>query len=170
MADSSHSSAPVLSVAQQAFKRNILNPWKLRLFLLRSLPMAYLAGLRVRSLTEEQAIVTVPFKYLTQNPFRSIYFACLSMAAELASGVQAMLHIQGAGRVSMLVVGLEAEFTKKATGLVTFTCPDGAAIAQAIADSRATGEGRTVVCTSTGHDAAGDVVAVFRVRWSFRAK
>ncbi|MBO3272915.1 DUF4442 domain-containing protein [Hymenobacter defluvii] len=170
MADSSHSSAPVLSAAQQAFKRNILNPWKLRLFLLRSLPMAYLAGLRVRSLTAEQATVTVPFKYLTQNPFRSIYFACLSMAAELASGVQAMLRTQGAGRVSMLVVGLEAEFTKKATGLVTFTCPDGAAIAQAIADSRATGEGRTVVCTSTGHDAAGDVVAVFRVRWSFRAK
>lgn len=159
-----------MNPVQQTFRRNILNPWKLRLFLLRSLPMAYLAGLRVRSLTAEQATVTVPFKYLTQNPFRSIYFACLSMAAELASGVQAMLHIQGAGRVSMLVVGLEAEFTKKATGLVTFTCPDGAAIAQAIADSRATGEGCTVVCTSTGHDAAGDVVAVFRVRWSFRAK
>jgi len=156
--------------AQQAFLRNLLNPWKLRLFLLRSLPMAYLAGLRVRRLTPAEAAVTVPYKYLTQNPFRSIYFACLSMAAELASGALAMLHIQGAGRVSMLVVGLEAEFTKKATGLVTFTCPDGALIAQAIADSRAVGEGRTARCTSTGHDAAGDVVAVFRITWSFRAK
>jgi len=170
MADSLRTPPLVLPAAQQAFRRNILNPWKLRLFLLRSLPMAYLAGLRVQSLTAEQATVTVPFKYLTQNPFRSIYFACLSMAAELASGVQAMLHIQGAGKVSMLVVGLEAEFTKKATGRITFTCSDGADIAQAIADSRATGEGRTVVCTSTGHNAAGDVVAVFRVRWSFRAK
>jgi hypothetical protein len=72
--------------------------------------------------------------------------------------------------VSMLVVGLQAEFTKKAVGLIAFTCPDGAAIAAAVAESRATGEGHTVACTSTGRDQVGDVVAVFRVTWSFRAK
>lgn len=160
-----------MTPAQEAFRRTLLNPWKLRLFMLQKLPMAYLAGLRLRSLTGEAAVVTVPFKYLTQNPFRSIYFACLSMAAELASGAQAMLHSQdGSSRVSMLVVGLEAEFTKKATGLITFTCSDGARIAQAIADSRATGDGRTARCTSIGTDTAGDVVATFWVTWSFRAK
>ena len=92
------------------------------------------------------------------------------MAAELASGMQAMMHVQGGSPVSMLVVKLEGDFTKKAVGLITFTCPDGALIAQAVAASRATGEGRTVVCTSTGVDEAGDVVAVFRLTWSFRAK
>ncbi|WP_232066424.1 PaaI family thioesterase [Hymenobacter sp. BT18] len=154
-----------------AFRQNILNPTKLRLFMLRSLPMAYLAGLRVTSLTAEEATVTVPFKYLTKNPFRSIYFACLSMAAEMASGVLAMQHIQAAaGPVSMLVVGLEAEFSKKAVGLISFRSPDGARIAEAIAESRETGEGRTVVCTSMGTDEAGDVVATFRITWSFRAK
>ena len=70
----------------------------------------------------------------------------------------------------MLVTGLEADFTKKATGLIAFACPDGPAIAAAMAESRATGEGRTVVATSTGRDEAGDVVAVFRITWSFRAK
>lgn len=153
-----------------AFRRQVLSPAKLRLFLLRKLPMAWLAGLRLVALTPGAATVTIRYKYLTQNPFRSIYFACLAMAAELASGIQAMLHVQGGGPVSMLVVGLTAEFRKKAVGLITFTCPDGAAIAQAVAESRATGEGRTVVCTSTGIDEAGDVVAVFRVTWSFRAK
>ncbi|MCC2548387.1 DUF4442 domain-containing protein [Hymenobacter sp. BT175] len=153
-----------------AFRRTISNPLKLRAFMLSSLPMAYLAGLRIRSITPEQATVTVPFKYLTKNPFKSIYFACLSMAAEMASGVLAMMHIQGQGRVSMLVVGLEAEFTKKAVGLIAFTSPDGGAIGQAIAESRASGEGRTVVCTSTGRDEAGDTVAIFRITWSFRAK
>ncbi|MBC8084685.1 MAG: DUF4442 domain-containing protein [Hymenobacter sp.] len=138
--------------------------------MLRSLPMAYLAGLRLREITPERAVVTVPFKYLTKNPFRSIYFACLSMAAEMASGLLALMYSQGAGRVSMLVVGLEADFTKKAVGLITFTCPDGRRIAQAITDSRATNEGRTVVATSTGLDAAGDTVATFRITWSFRAK
>jgi acyl-coenzyme A thioesterase PaaI-like protein len=154
----------------EAFRRQVLNPLKLRLFMLRKLPLAWLAGLRLVALTQEAATVTIRYKYLTQNPFRSIYFAALAMAAELASGMQAMLHTQGGGPVSMLVVGLEAEFTKKATGLIAFTCPDGAAIAQTVADSRATGAGRTVLCTSTGRDEAGDVVAVFRITWSFRAK
>lgn len=161
---------PTATPAQQAFRQQVLNPLKLRLFLLRKLPMAWLAGLRLTTLTPEAATVTIRYKYLTQNPFRSIYFAALAMAAELASGIQAMLHTQGGGPVSMLVVGLQAEFSKKAVGLISFTCSDGAAIAQAVVKSRATGEGRTVVCTSTGRDAAGDVVAVFRVTWSFKAK
>ncbi|RZK24299.1 MAG: DUF4442 domain-containing protein [Hymenobacter sp.] len=156
--------------AKQAFCRQVLNPFKLRLFLLRRLPLAWLAGLRLVALTPAAATVTIRYQYLTQNPFQSIYFAALAMAAELASGMQAMLHTQGGGAVSMLVVGLEAEFTKKAVGLIAFTCPDGAAIEAAVTASRATGEGRTVCCTSTGRNEAGDVVAVFRVRWSFRAK
>ncbi|GGE97158.1 DUF4442 domain-containing protein [Hymenobacter cavernae] len=153
-----------------AFRRTILHPLKLRLFMLRRLPMAYLAGLRVQRLTTDEAAVTISFKYLTQNPFRSIYFACLAMAAELASGVQAMMHVSSGAPVSMLVTGLEAQFTKKAVGLITFTCPDGASISKAVAESRTTGEGRTVVATSTGVDEAGDVVAVFRIVWSFRTK
>ncbi|NVO83394.1 PaaI family thioesterase [Hymenobacter terrestris] len=154
----------------EKFRRDISNPLKLKLFMLRKLPMAYLAGLRLAEVQPERCVVTVPYKYLTQNPFRSIYFACLSMAAEMASGLLAMMHVQSGGPVSMLVVGLEADFTKKAVGLIRFTCPDGAAIGQAIAESRATGEGRTVLATSTGTDEAGDTVAVFRVTWSFRGK
>ncbi|MBD2770464.1 DUF4442 domain-containing protein [Hymenobacter sp. BT664] len=138
--------------------------------MLQKLPMAWLAGLRLTQFTPEAATVTVRFKYLTQNPFRSIYFACLAMAAELASGIQAMMHVQAGGPVSMLVVGVQADFTKKAVGVISFTCPDGPRIAQAIAESRATGEGRLVEATSTGLDEAGDVVATFRFTWSFRAK
>ena len=161
---------PTDTPAMQAFRRQVLNRFNLRLFLLRRLPLAWLAGLRLVALTPEAATVTIRYKYLTQNPFGSIYFAALAMAAELASGIQAMMHTQGGVPVSMLVVGLQADFTKKAVGLISFTCPDGAAIAAAVAKSRATGEGRTVVCTSTGRNEAGDVVAVFQITWSFRAK
>ena len=166
-------SAPVATAelpAAAAFRRQVLSPARLRLFMLRRLPMAWLAGLRLRTLTPEAATVTLRYKYLTKNPFQSIYFACLAMAAELASGIQAMMQVQSGGPVSMLVTGLTAEFSKKAVGAIAFTCPDGAAIAQAVAESRATGEGRTVVCTSTGLDEAGDVVAVFRVTWSFKSR
>ncbi|RSK35260.1 PaaI family thioesterase [Hymenobacter metallilatus] len=161
---------PADAARLEKFRRAISNPLKLKLFMLRRLPMAYLAGLRIAELTTERATVTVPYKYLTQNPFRSIYFACLSMAAEMASGLLSMMHVQAGPPVSMLVVGLEADFSKKATGLIRFSSHDGSAIAQAIAESRATGEGRTVTATSVGVDAAGDTVATFRITWSFRAK
>ena len=153
-----------------AFRAKVLKPLNLRLFMLRQLPMAWLAGLRLTQFTAEAATVTIRHKFLTQNPFRSIYFACLAMAAELASGIQAMMCVQAGSPVSMLVTHLEADFTKKAVGLISFTCADGPTIAQAIAESRATGEGRTVVTTSTGTDEAGDTVAVFRITWSFRAR
>ncbi|MFC6222852.1 PaaI family thioesterase [Hymenobacter artigasi] len=153
-----------------AFRRQVLNPLKLRLFMMRKLPMAWLAGLRLTQLTPETATVTIRYKFLTQNPFRSLYFACLAMAAEFASGIQGMMQVQAGGPVSMLVTAIQGDFTKKAVGLIAFTCPDGPLIALAVAESRATGEGRTVVCTSTGVDEAGDVVAVFKLTWSFRAK
>ncbi|HXC16639.1 MAG TPA: DUF4442 domain-containing protein [Holophagaceae bacterium] len=154
----------------EAMRRSIRNPWKLKLFMLGKLPMGLLAGLRVREFDGGMAAVTIRLGYLTKNPFRSIYFACLAMAAELASGVQGMVRVAEGPPVSMLVVGLEGTFTKKAVGRVTFTCPDGAAIAKAVDETRATGEGRTVLCTSTGRDEAGDEVATFRITWSFKAK
>ncbi len=153
------------------FRQTVTNPFKLKLFFLKDLPMAYLAGLRIRHLDFEKGVVTIPFKYINKNPFRSIYFACQAMAAELSTGVLAMMAIyKSKPSVSMLVVGMEATFQKKATGLVTFTCADGQKVFEAVAQSKATGEGRTVVCTSIGVDEAGEKVSEFKITWSFKAK
>ena len=151
-------------------RRRILSTWSLKLFMLQKLPMGLLAGLRVTEFDERKAAVSIRLGYLTKNPFRSIYFACLAMAAELASGVQGIVLVSSGAPVSMLVVGMEATFTKKAVGRVTFTCADGEAIADAIAGTRATGDGRAVPCTSIGRDESGDEVATFRITWSFKAK
>jgi acyl-coenzyme A thioesterase PaaI-like protein len=154
-----------------AFRQLVSSPVKFRLFLLSRLPMAYLAGLRVAILTPEQAVVTIPYKYVNKNPFQSIYFACLSMAAELSTGVLCMMHVyQSSPAVSMLVVNMEARFTKKAVGRIAFTCRDGEQIQQAVAQTKASGEGVTVVATSIGLDEAGDQVAEFRFTWSLKAK
>ena len=48
--------------------------------MLRHLPMAFLAGLKVKKLSNSIAEVTVPFNFLNKNPFNSIYFAVLTMA------------------------------------------------------------------------------------------
>ncbi len=139
--------------------------------MLSRLPMAYMADLRVSSLTDTSAAVTIPYKYLTKNPFNSIYFACLGMAAELSTGVLCMMHIHKSDpAVSMLVVNMQAEFTKKAVGKITFSCHDGAVIEAAATQTKATGEAQTITATSVGVDEAGDQVASFRFTWSLKAK
>ncbi|MEO5562810.1 MAG: thioesterase, partial [Chitinophagaceae bacterium] len=51
------------------------HPLKFRMFLFAKLPSAYFAGVRVREMDEKKCVVTVPYKWYTQNPFRSTYFA-----------------------------------------------------------------------------------------------
>ncbi len=155
----------------EAFINIVTSPVKLRLFMLSRLPMAYLAGLRVASVSEDHAAVTIRYSYINKNPFRSIYFACLSMAAELSTGVLCMMHVyKSSPAVSMLVVNMEANFTKKAIGKITFTCHSGQQIKDAVERTKATGEGVTIVATTTGIDEAGDQVAEFRFTWSLKAK
>lgn len=52
--------------------------------MLLKLPLAFVAKLRIDQMNMHQASVSLPFNYLNKNPFRSIYFAALSMAAELS--------------------------------------------------------------------------------------
>jgi hypothetical protein len=147
------------------------HPLKFRMFLFSKLPSAYFAGVRVKGIDENRCQVTVPFKWFSQNPFRSTYFACLSMAAEMSTGALAMGHLyKRKPAVSMLVIKTDGEYFKKAADETTFTCEDGALIKQMIEESVATGEPRTVIAKSTGRNKAGEVVAEFFITWSFKAK
>ena len=133
--------------------------------------MGYLAGLRVRELSTEKCVVTIPYKYLTKNPFRSMYFACLAMAGEMSTGALGVAATFGSKpSVAMLVKGIEGEFSKKAVGLITFTCNDGPAMFEAVERTKISGEGETVTCLSIGKDEQGDEVARFRLTWSFKAR
>ncbi len=154
-----------------AFIKKMRHPVKFRMFLFSKLPAAYFAGVRVREIDEKKCVVTVPYKWLSQNPFRSTYFACLSMAAEMSTGSLAMVHLYKINPpVSMLVVKVESEYFKKATRRTTFTCEDGEAMRQTIQDSIATGEGKIFRARSTGRNPAGETVAEFYITWSFKVK
>ena len=153
------------------FFKLIKHPLKFRLFLLTKLPSAYFSGVRVKEADEYKCVVTVPFRWFTQNPFRSTYFACLSMAAEMSTGTLALSHIyQRKPAVSMLVLNVTGNFIKKATGMTSFTCNDGAAIRQCIEDSIASGEGKSITVSSIGINKDGEIVAAFEITWSFKAK
>lgn len=153
------------------FAKTIQNPIKYKLFLLAKLPMAFISGLKVVELQPYQAAVQVKFKWLNQNPFKSIYFAVLSMAAELSTGLLAFGQIYNRQpSVSMLVTKVEGNFYKKAVGKIVFTCPNGNEVIKAIEETMATKQGVTVICKSVGKNEQNEVVAEFYFTWSFKAK
>jgi len=144
---------------------------KFRLFLLINLPAAFFSGLRVREMDEARCAVTVPFKWFTKNPFRSTYFACLAMAAEMSAGALAMAHLHKlTPRVSMLVTGLRAGYFKKATGLVCFTCDQGLEMKAAIRRAIDTGEAQQFTAAAVGLNERGEKIAEFHIEWGFKTK
>jgi hypothetical protein len=153
------------------FAKQMVHPLKFRFFLFAKLPSAYFSGVRIRSIDENKCEVTVPFKWFSQNPFRSTYFACLGMAAEMSTGALAMGHLyKRKPAVSMLVIKIDSEYFKKAADKTTFTCEDGTLIKQMIEEAIATGESRTVTAKTIGKSKAGEIVAEFKITWSFKAK
>lgn len=153
------------------FIKKMQHPVKFRMFLFFKLPAAFFAGVRIRSVDENKCLVTVPYKWLSQNPFRSTYFACLSMAAELSTGALAMAHLYKVNPpVSMLVVKVESEYFKKANARTNFVCEDGELFQKAIEETIATNEPRTVKAKSIGKNREGEVVAEFYITWSFKAR
>lgn len=147
------------------------NPFLFTLFLLAKLPMAFLAGTKVKTLNENVCEITVPYRWLNQNPFRSTYFAVLAMAGEMSTGMFGMMFtLHAKPSIAMLVTNLEAKFVKKATGVTTFRCEDGAKVREAVEQSVLTGEGREVVTKSVGYSQNGEIECEFLITWSFKAR
>lgn len=154
-----------------AFIKLMKHPVKFSLFLLFKLPSAFFAGVRLRGIDSKKCRVTVPYKWFSQNPFKSTYFACLAMAAEMSTGVLGLMQLhKRKPAISMLVVNLEAAYFKKAVGRTSFICEDGELIQTAVEETIATGEAKVVRAKSVGKNKEGEVVAEFYITWSFKAK
>jgi Domain of unknown function (DUF4442) len=154
-----------------SFIKMMKHPLKFRMFLFTKIPSAFFSGVRIKNIDERRCIVTVPYKWFSQNPFRSTYFACLAMAGEMSTGSLAMAHLyKRKPPVSMLVINMQADYFKKATGKTFFTCEDGEMFYGAIEDTIRTGEAATVKAKSTGKNKEGEIIAEFFITWSFKAK
>lgn len=148
-----------------------LTPFTFRLMLLRILPLAFFAGLRLERVDEHSCHVRLKYSYLTQNPFRSIYFAALAMAAEMCSGLPALLYLRRSKvNSSMLVTEMSSVYHKKAVGVITFKFEEVPLLEAAIRAAVDDPNGRTFDAVSKGYNAQGECVATFTVRWSFRKR
>jgi hypothetical protein len=144
---------------------------KIKRLLMFKLPSAYLCGVRLRQIDSSKSVVTVRYKWINQNPFNSMYFAVQSMAAELTTGAIVIKKISESGnQISMLVTNHKGTFSKKALGLITFTCYDGSLIDEALKKTIATGEGQTINMKSVGINETGEQVSAYEFEWSIKLK
>ncbi|MBT8304702.1 MAG: DUF4442 domain-containing protein [Bacteroidia bacterium] len=144
---------------------------KINIFNLFNLPAAYITGVRTKYIDDESCTVTVKHRWINQNPFRSMFWAVQGMAAELTTGALVMKKIKESDRqISMLVLNNNANFSKKATGRITFRCEDGKLVDEAIARAIETGDGQTVWMSAIGKNSEGIKVSKFNFEWTLKVK
>lgn len=149
----------------------VSSSFKFRMYLLFKLPSAFFSGVKVREITNERCITSVPYKWLTQNPFRSTYFASLSMAAEMSTGALAMMNTyKRHPPVSMLITKMEASYLKKAKDITFFICEEGFAISNAVKEAGNGKEGKIIMVKSIGKNKNGEIIAEFFFTWSIKVK
>ncbi|MEM9293882.1 MAG: DUF4442 domain-containing protein [Acidobacteriota bacterium] len=154
-----------------SIRRKITHPLLSRLWMAVKLPLGLFSGMRIRHLDAERCEVAIRYGWRNTNPFRSMYFAAQSMAAELSTGAPALVAARSAPEsVAMLITGLDASFSKKADSLIVFTCDSGDQLAAAVEETLATGEGASADVVSIGRNPQGEEVARFVFRWSFRVR
>lgn len=140
-------------------------------FLVFKLPSAFICGVRVQHIDDNKCVVSVKHRWINQNPFKSMYWAVQGMAAEFATGALVMSHINSSGKkISMLVANNKSNFTKKATGRITFVCNDGHLIQEAIKKTIENGEGQTFWMKAIGTNEKGEQVSEMDFEWSVRIK
>lgn len=145
--------------------------FKFKLYVLMKLPMGLLANLKVEKLTADECITSVPFNWLTKNPFKSMYFAVQSMAAELSTASTCLLAVRGKKpSVAFIIVNCKANFFKKATSRVYFTCSDAGKAFEAVEKCIENKAAETVTFKTVGKMIDGTVVSEFEFTWSFRQR
>lgn len=158
-----------LTPTQQKFADRLSNPFLFKFFLLLKLPLGFMSGMKIKQLDANTCVATVPYRWLTRNPFGSTYFAALSMAAELSNGAPALMAVEGT-QVAVIIVNMEAQFIKMAKNVTTFTCNECQKLFDAAAKAAATGEVVTATVETIGVSEDGITVAKFNFTWSFKAR
>ena len=140
-------------------------------FLFFKLPSAYWSGVRVKSIDNNECVVSVKLNWFNKNPFKSIFWAVQGMAAELSTGMLVSKQINDRKiNVSMLVISSSSNFYKKAVGRIKFNCIQGNELKNIFDKLDEKNPTNKIIMFSRGIDEVGDVVSDFKFEWSFKRK
>jgi len=145
--------------------------FKYNLFLFKNLPSAWLCGVRLIKLDENECKASVSLNWFNTNPFKSLYWAVQGMASELTTG---MLIIEQKDKldfnISMLVISNSSKFFKKAKGKIVFECNDIKKIENVFMGLTKENPTAVLSLNSKGFDEQGDLVSDFIYQWSLKRK
>ena len=143
---------------------------KINRWLIYKLPAAWLTGVRVSMINGSKCEVKVRFKWINQNPYRSMFWAVQGMAAELTTGMLLTNSIKDSNaNISMLLVSNKSSFHKKAVGKITFTCSEGK-VAKQLINSTIQNITSKAWLKAKGYDEEGDLVSEFEFEWSCKKR
>jgi len=155
---------------QLAFIEKIKKPFALFLFFVFKIPTLFWWGVRIQKINCFEVTIILPFSKRTQNPFKSIYFAAQSGAAELASGMLATMATEGMGSISTLVTEVSGTYIKKANQPVYFTCLQGEDIRKVVFESVRDKSPRSIQTKVVGTFSDGTIVSSHLITWSFKSR
>ncbi len=156
---------------QEKLLKRMNNPLFFRLFTRKMVPAAAHAGVRFGTLDESKCVIEVPYKRRNKNPFRSMYFAVQSMAAEMSTALPIMFFLAGQDvSVAWIVVDFDATFPAKATGDVTFTCEQVEEIKSAVVQAARSDEPVQLKLKTVGCLKDGKEVSSFTFHWSLKRR
>jgi len=143
---------------------------KINRWMLFKLPAAWLSGVRLSLINDSRCEVKVKFKWINQNPYRSMFWAVQGMAAELTTGMLLTNSIQNSkANISMLLVSNKSNFHKKAVGKITFICEEGEN-AKKLINSTIQNNTSKAWFKAKGYDETGDLVSEFDFEWSCKKR
>ena len=74
--------------------------------------MGLLSGMVIQSLDEESCTVILKDRLWIRNPFGSVFWAVMGMAAELSTGALVYAYVSGTN-IKYILTGVRGEFYKK---------------------------------------------------------
>ncbi|HEX5038010.1 MAG TPA: DUF4442 domain-containing protein [bacterium] len=145
----------------------------LRAFGLTKVPLINYVRPSVVRLDDDEAVVKIPLGYRTRNHLKSMYFGTLAVGADCAGGLLAFHLIKKAkADISIVFKGFRADFHKRPTADVHFTCKDGGRIwkqiRETIKSGKRTNEPLQIVAT-TPKVSGNEPVATFELVLSMKA-
>ena len=142
-----------------------------RSYLFWNLPMGFLSGMKIKKLNEEQCIVSVPFKWLNKNPFKSTFWAVLGMAGEMSTAALILQYTYKQNpSFSTLPVKCEAHFNKKAVGITNLICNDGKMVKEKLKEATEKKKPVIIKASTQGIDKNSNIICEFKFTWSVKVR
>ena len=133
--------------------------------------MGFLSGMRITKLDEDQCVVSVPFKWINKNPFKSTFWTVLGMAGEMSTGALILQYTyKHKPSFSTLLLKCEADFNKKAVGITSFICEDGKMVKEKLKEAIETKKPVIIKLSSQAVDKDSNEICNFSFTWSVKIR